>query len=791
MEFTELQPEDDTSPATAAKNLIKERTEERQQQKQRNRDAYIRKLLKTCEKSLVDPYQVAVPTEAFLQELATFIANHELLGEILAPSGAELDPEMKLRVRNLLEDRGDIARGDREEPRLGPEREFMAYVEAAAALGVIDGYNDLTRYAPVQLETIRQSNVDDLDEAGVVGKVRLGATDSRSKEKARAVIPHDDCEHILIVAKPRQGKDSTGARLIGSLVDDHGYKAFSMYDDGRYETPMWAIPNDEEELVELIENKFGQVPKGYKTRVYIPATSSVPDELPANFEPFTLSVADLTPEIVMRLASVTSANADTRRRLSIAIDETVDQEGSVHGLIERIHDYADESEVTISVTELLTDAEADDRESETETKEISYQMDEDDYLREIARSLSFLAGEGLIGDVGADSNIDLEEAFRRQKEIAVLSCNHLSHKNAHIKQIFINVWLLMIHSLRDDDSLRIPRAVMGIREINYIAPSQFTRMKYKKIGKSLLHTLYFLSKQGGSRGMLMVGSTQKLNGVDKAIRQNMPIKIILCVGGEEASILDESVNFKQYGDINEEEWIQENPPGWGMLAAQGEKTYPIHWCPSLCGLSDKDKNWKDRYRVAAGARVPDLSGSPDAYDVDEWIDIDGDRHPVDDPPAVDEPYLIPEDLIVDGEEVGVDEAMAARQEYEVPSNIRFEPSGMANVQTTTRIQNLDDKEAQEWRQAADKWGVPDALTSWRSKSKGKRDRMVNVLRAIKAHDIQKHDDIAQETGYSRSTVANYISSNDELGPCVKQADDGYRLTPVGHDALEVPWDRVG
>jgi predicted transcriptional regulator len=171
--------------------------------------------------------------------------------------------------------------------------------------------------------------------------------------------------------------------------------------------------------------------------------------------------------------------------------------------------------------------------------------------------------------------------------------------------------------------------------------------------------------------------------------------------------------------------------------------------------------------------------------------LDGTRHPVAKRPGIDEPYLLPGDLEVDGETVDVETAMDARQEYEVPSDIRFEPSGMENIQTTTNIQNLDDKEAQEWQEAAEKWGVPKELQEWRNMPDETRENMLDILRVVSSNEVTKYKEISDRTGISISAISDYKGNTKQLGLCLKKTDDSlYVLTPVGEKALEANWQKV-
>jgi len=78
-----------------------------------------------------------------------------------------------------------------------------------------------------------------------IGRKRVGKDETFDEMEEEITINHEDCEHVLVVALPRKGKDSTITSLCGNLKDEHGYKWFSCLDDGRNETPMTAIPNDE------------------------------------------------------------------------------------------------------------------------------------------------------------------------------------------------------------------------------------------------------------------------------------------------------------------------------------------------------------------------------------------------------------------------------------------------------------------------------------------------------------------------------------------------------------------
>ena len=118
----------------------------------------------------------------------------------------------------------------------------------------------------------------------------------------------------MTVANPRQGKDSTIARICGNLKREHRYKWLSLYDDGRNETPMIALPNEDPAIHDVLD-EFGQEPRGYETTVFVPAVESLPDKLPANHEPFSLDLNALSPELAAQLAGEEISSESTQRRI--------------------------------------------------------------------------------------------------------------------------------------------------------------------------------------------------------------------------------------------------------------------------------------------------------------------------------------------------------------------------------------------------------------------------------------------------------------------------------------------
>lgn len=771
----DIQPTDDARTEWAVSGHIRNKIQEHRRAQDLEAEAHVRQLISLADSALAG--ESAVLPERVLQELHYCLRLDAQLSDVLNPGGDVLSQAAKLQFVKHAR-----TRAEGEHPPC--MQEYQTAVEVAKSLGYFNSYRDKTRYAPVRLKPIKSSEVEDLDGVIPFGKRRIGAGDSVEIEQRAVNIDHSSSEHFLVIALPRKGKDSTACRIMGNLQEQHNYKCFSLYDDGRNETNMWGIPADEPEIEEILKRDFNQEPKAYPTRVYVPATGDLPEELPQNFEPFTIGIGDLTPKLVMRLASVSAGNADTERRLGIAIRDTIQEEGTVEALIQRIHDYAEETEAAITVTELLDDAERD--EQNVESEEISYVMDEDKYLREIAKSLTMLAGDGLIGDLHQDTNLDLLKEFKAPERVAVLNCNYLEPHNQYLKYVLINVWLSMIMELRDDDELRIPRAVVELRELKNLAPSTLTRVRYSKIIKSLSQTIYQVATQGGSRRVLMVGSTQKLNDVLKAVRQMMPNKIILQVSEEEVQTLDNSLQFSP----REEEQLKSFKPGWGMLVYDGNKSYPVQFCPARNGLGLGDDIWKDRYGRAMGARVQEYDPLPEEADC--WIDMEGrQRDPEEILPG--SWYLLPEDLqTADGGERTVQETLEERREYPLPQELHLQENNHSNTQREITLTKADDAEVREWQKLQEKYEIPPVLTEWVRKSHAKRERFVQVLRAIEGHELSTQKDVGDMVGIAGATVGGYVSKDTELRACVTGTSRGEQLelTPVGVQALKIPWEEI-
>ena len=620
-----VQPEDNTTVAEAIDRRITDSLVERIDRDNRSIEAVVRNLIAEAENALAGDSQYEA--EDVLETIHYFLIHDDRIEELLSPADDTLEPATKIR----FDDHRDTREAGQTPP---PREEFETQVQVAKGLKYIYAYTDKTRYIPVRMEKLDVKGATSSVEGDPtpIGRRRVGKDETIDELSEQITINHEDAEHILVIALPRKGKDSTITSICGNMMDEHNYKWFSCLDDGRNETPMTAIPNDEPPILENLD-KFDQRPKAYESRVYVPNTDGAPDVLPSNYKRFTISIEDLTPRLILRLANVNTGDSNTLRRVGQALKNTVEAGKGVTHLAELLQEYAGEVQATITVKELEQDefvemedgtrrvADADEVEeaaSENEhVREVTYEMDADKALEKAAESLIMLSGEGLIGDPGAETNLDIDAEFRAQDRVAVLNCNFLEDRNDALKFSILNLWLRLIFRKRDENP-RLPRALLAIRELKDSAPSVIGNSQYKEEVKALQSTIYDIATRGGSRRVMMIGSTQKMNDIYKPIRTNMPIKILLQLGEEEIKTLDKSYGFSHA----QEDQLKKFSPGQGMLIKDGEEHWPITWRGARCGLGAGDVPWRDRYGQAWGARVYNSfqHRSDDLYDdVDAYI----------------------------------------------------------------------------------------------------------------------------------------------------------------------------
>ncbi|WP_227132352.1 hypothetical protein [Halorubellus salinus] len=780
--YADIQPDDTTDAGVAVENLLAKRRRELEWQIEREREAHIRELMRATESAFVG--ETDTDPDELLDEIQRALDADERVADVLAPGYSGLKDKYKLLYRRFASQR-ERAREDDDLGEWPRRQEFEVYVRVSIALGTQHSATDKTRMAPVQMSKLQvkgaRSPVD--GEPTPIGRVRVSASSTSKLEKRATEIEHVDCEHILIIANPREGKDALLCAIAGNLKDEHGYKWVSLHDDGRNETPMVACPNDEDAIKESL-SQFNQTPTGYPTKVYVPAVG-LPDELPKNHVPFTIGVDSLTPEIVTQLSGV-KQEGETQDRIKHALERCA---GNVDELIRLLEKYAEETTAEVTVTEAVEGSEAS-AESHTRT----YEMGEDQVLEDCAKSLMLLASEGLLADAGAETNLEMREVLADQEHVAVLNSNFLPDGEEHLKYLIENVWLRLISYERDEHP-NLPRVAVGLREIKELAPSTLNRTKYSHIVKSLRQTLLTLSSQGGSRRILLIGSTQYLRDVYLPIRGNMPIKVLLKMGEEKISVLENAGFDFSY---EQRQQLKSFPTGWGMLMEPEGKTYPINWRGPRCALGLGDMEWLDRYGLAMGFRVQHGATSTAErwhHDAEEFVDQDGVRR--DAPPERQEWYLLPSDLEALGVEVDGDvseeallDVLKERREHDVPEDLRLAPVKAANEQREIQLMSTSEAEEREENEVLTKHGIDGVLRDWTNRKERTIEKMCRVLRAVRDNEVGTYQDMADLTGVGYSSIKNWAVEETQLEQAIEKEGGKYHLTPVGRRALEVSWQSV-
>jgi len=776
------QPSDNTDTRIAVRNKLSDRIKQRRRKETLNTEAHVRELIRDAEGAIVGDDEITERTEELLEELHLYLW-HDPERKATAAGDDTLPADARYRFKQIhrrFTDGQDIE----------PTTWFETLVAVAKGLGYVEAFTDLTQYAPVRLETLdesgRQSNVET---ATSIGRRRIGADDAADLEDRTVEITHSSCDHILAVALPRSGKDSTITSIGMNLWKEHNYSYFSILDDGRMETPMLSIPNDEQAIRDNLE-RMGQDPEAFDAEVFVPAMDGIPAHLPSNFKPFTIGIDDLTPHLILRLAGITKSDANTEQRIKQALDKTLERTGEVTELVSRLQVYAEEMDATIEWTE-KHDSKAGD--GAVKTKSVQYHMDAEDALNKAAQRLAHLAGEGLVASPRAETNIDMASVIANQEQAAVLCCNFLTQGQEALKYTIMDLWLRLIYKARDQNS-RLPRVCLEIRELKNIAPSKLADVRYKDTIKTLRQTIFFISTQGGSRRILMLGSTQKLNDVYKPVRSNMATKILLRLGEEEIETLDRSYNFSH----EQMDQLSEFNIGQGMILAGGDAYWPIEFRGAPCGLGLGDRHWLDRYGIAWGARVreSEYDGWRSNHgDCAYWVDLTENTVVTDDSvPEVGTWHLLPEDFAGDPEPEAIDQdaidaALERRRDYPVKSDLSLRPTGFGDRQRELSLQQQDrDTTLSE---VVDRHNIPEAVAPWLSKEAPTREQLVETCRAIDEHDeLTKQSEIAEHIGWTRSTLATHLRKSESLEKCVTKNGKYYELTPIGKRAAEVKWKVV-
>ncbi|WP_135306351.1 hypothetical protein [Haloarcula amylovorans] len=800
--YADLQATDRYSPDEVVKRVAKKGLQNQQATQQLEHESVVRQLVMQLRKAFEgDGIHDA---ENLLLAAHWHLRQADSLPDLLHPADDRLDRETKLDFREQcrLRDQG------KQPP--SPSTEFVTLAKIAEALDYISAIMDPSRYAPVRFDSIDEPGArTTTDQPTPIGRIRIGHDSAKALDDRAVELPHQSCDHIGAVALPRRGKDSTLVSAGMNLHAEHGYKYISIMDDGRMETPMVAIPNDEDVIQQNLK-RMGQEPTAMAADVYVPAMSGVPEMLPGNFKQFTIGIDSLTPHLILRLAGVTKSDETVEARIKKALDETLDGTGNVSELVSRLEVYSREMEATIEWTE---QEEKSPGKATTETYTARYQMDAEDALEKAAQRLGQLAAEGLIASPSASTNLDMKGIIRNRERAAVLCCNFLDSGLEPLKYVIMDLWLRLIYQARDQNP-RLPRVCIEVRELKNIAPSKLADVRYKDDIKTLRQTIFFLTTQGGSRRILLLGSTQKWNDVYKPVRSNIAIKILLQLGDDEIDTLDQTHHFS----YEQQDQLAEFSIGQGMLLAEGGAHWPIELRGAPCGLGLGDRHWRDRYGVAWGARVReherDSWRGPNSNLPGWWVDVArldiAQIDEVADKPDIGTWFLLPSDLdgvdceaadtydrdadrfeeaTAEEQREWVDAALEARREHDIPNDLLLRPTGTGHRQRSVTL-GADDADA-AIQDLVEEHGIPGPVQSWLSTRKDTRENLITAVETLDENGPYKYaKDIAEDVPYAKSTFKNYWSDDSKLEECWKKDGKSYRISPIGKQAASLDWDKI-
>ena len=785
-----FQPTDETDTRTAARNQLAKRIERKQREETLGTEAHVRKLLKDAETAIVERGDIDRSPEELLEELHLYLWHDPDWPDVSRTDGppAPNNAYQFRQIHRRFETGDDID--------LSMWYEVLA--DVAKGLGYLSSINDPTQYAPVYLEKLDPDEVPhapDIDTVTPVGRRRIGADDATDPKQKEVVIPHDDCDHILAIAKPREGKDSTLTSIGMNLWHEHGYKYVSLHDDGRMETPMLAIPNDEQAIKDNLE-RFNQQPRAMDVEVFVPRMEGTPDVLPSNFEPFTLGIDMLTPKDILRLAGVTDSDPSLELRIKEALEITLNRSGQVDELINLLFDFAEGLEATIEWTEEQDKHKSD---GSVETYTASFSLDAEKAVERAAQRLARLAGEGFIASPDAATNIDFHDLIARNEKAAVLCCNFIDASEG-FKYTIMDLWLQKIMDVRDGG--RLPRVCLEVRELKNVAPSQPQHARYKDQIRALQQTFRVIATQGSSRRVLLLGSTQKFNDVLRPVRNNMDTKIFLRQGQEQVRELDKMMDFTD----NQKDQLRTFQTGWGMIYADGEPYLPIEWRGAPCGLGLGDQVWRDRYGKAWGARVRETGDVPwtDRTAPKWWADaVAGDVVDADRQPAIGGWYLLPDDFPEPIDSLEYEQArdvvsgrliewtLRNRRDHTIPSDLSLEPVSDEARQRDITLEQIGQETTYE--DIASRHDVPRAISAWLKKDASTRQNYIRVCELVGENEFRRYDQIhdALDSEWSMSAFRNHASNDDSgLGMCLEKDGQLWTLTPVGKRVLDIDWGAV-
>ncbi|MDS0280072.1 hypothetical protein NDI85_20000 [Halomicroarcula sp. S1AR25-4] len=539
--------------------------------------------------------------------------------------------------------------------------------------------NHSATYLPFRIADAETRFESDSDASTPIGKLRAAFSPADSGQDELSYNPSN---HLLCSGLPRRGVSMAITSIAETLVREHPHKVISVMGDGRMETPMWAVPNDDPAARERLES-FDVEPSGTPTDVFVPATDALPDTLPENFTEFTIGIDSLTPTVLLHIAGVDTSDATLEGQIQRSLDETLADDGDVANLIGRLEERASATDATVEWTERK---ERDEGAETVETYTAPYEMDAEGVLETVAARIALLRAEGILAPASAATNIDIDACLADAGRAAVLCTQFLSADADELQYVLTDLWLQLVYNARDNNP-RLPPVAAVIPELKRVAPARLSDATYTTAVAALRQTVFKLAVQGMSRRMTLLAGTHCLQDVYKSVRANFPDRLLLEHSDEGLDFLDRTHELT----TEQKDALRAFDVGSGMYLTNGRAHCPIQLRPPRCSVGDGDGLWIDRYGTAVGARVRSHTDdgwgdTGPAADADWWVHTptaavyDTAREPLV-TRTYSEWYLLPQDFaevlgeVPDPADVDaslVDDVLEARREYEVPNDLTLQ-----------------------------------------------------------------------------------------------------------------------
>ena len=141
----------------------------------------------------------------------------------------------------------------------------------------------------------------------------------------------------------------------------------------------------------------------------------------------------------------------------------------------------------------------------------------------------------------------------------------------------------------------------------------------------------------------------------------------------------------------------------------------------------------------------------------------------------------------------VDAAVEARRDEPIRADLSLQRVEERSDRSLS-LKNMDDKMDEEKRRVLDENNVPKPLEMWIGKGKkGMRSNMIQTLEGIQLadpEDLRTLDDVADQCGIPKGTIGRWRSERHDFATCMERHDGAWKLTNVGHRALQINWTKL-